>query len=216
MSRRLLGIALLLLMAYGVRSWMERAAPETPQPRLAGIPASAGDWRLLQDRELPADTMAVLHADAVLLRDYQLAEAEQVQLYVAYYRSQSAGERMHSPRNCLPGSGWEPVSSSFLPVDMGGGRQATVNRYLVQKGTRQMLVLYWYESRRRIVADEYAGRLYLLWDSLTRQDRDGAIIRVAVPLPKGQGEESATRLATHFIRRMAPGITGALFPAARS
>ncbi len=216
MKQRLIAIVCVLMLAYGVRIWLDRAKGPAVVPRLEQMPVEIGEWRTVRDRDLPAETLAVLRADGVLVRDYEVAPADRVQLYIAYYRTQRAGESMHSPRNCLPGAGWEPVSSSLMTADFGDGRQEKVNRYLVQRDGKRMLVLYWYESRKRIIADEYGGKLYLLWDSLRRQDRDGAIVRISVPISRSLSEDRAAQLATHFVRSVAPKVTSVLFPATGS
>ena len=39
-----------------------------------------------------------------------------VGLYIGYYGSQRQGDTMHSPLNCLPGAGWEPLSNTTIPI----------------------------------------------------------------------------------------------------
>jgi len=58
-----------------------------------------------------------------------------------YYDQQRQGNTVHSPKNCLPGSGWEPVAAGQADVatDLG---MVTVNRYLLQAESETALVLY--------------------------------------------------------------------------
>ena len=61
-----------------------------------------------------------------LLRTYAppgAAEADWFSLYVGYYKSQMQGKTIHSPKNCLPGAGWEALSSQTqtLEVDQALG-----------------------------------------------------------------------------------------------
>ena len=105
-------------------------------------------------------------------------------LYIGYYKSQREGESIHSPLNCLPGSGWLPMSSGrmAIPVQAAADSQSTgpsstieVNRYLVQKGGETMLVLYWYQSHGRVIASEYWGKIYMVLDAVRiNQNRRGA------------------------------------------
>lgn len=117
---------------------------------------------------------------------------------------------MHSPRNCLPGSGWEPVSASLINADVGGGRIEQLNRYLVEREDKRLLVVYWYQEHNRFIADEYRGKLYLMWDSIRRGTRDGALVRVSLPLDSGVDENEATNTIVQFIHSTAPEITKAL------
>lgn len=211
MTRRLCTIALILLAMGGVRLWFEHFNSEPLAPHLERLPRTIGNWQALRDVELSQDTRKILRAESVLVRDYELAPGSRVQIFVAYYRNQHAGESMHSPRNCLPGSGWEQLSNSSLAVDMGDGRRETVNRYLVEKQGNKMLVVYWYQNHNRIIANEYLGKLYLMWDSIRHQYRDGAIIRITVPAGNGLSEDQATEQVTQFIRSAAPQITKLIF-----
>jgi EpsI family protein len=211
MSRRLLTIALVLAAAYGVRVWLDHASAPAFAPHLQRLPRQIGNWSTVRDEYLSLDTLNVLKADDVLMRDYELVPGSRVQLFIAYYRNQRAGESMHSPRNCLPGSGWEQLSMTSLLVDLGNGRQETVSRYLVQKEGAQMLIVYWYQEHDRILADEYGEKLYLMWDSIRGEHRDGAIVRFSVPLRNGLGENQAASQITQFIRVSAAEITKGIF-----
>jgi EpsI family protein len=210
-TRRLLAIALVLTIAHGLRVWLDHADPAPPVPRLERLAQKIGNWQTVRDEQLSPEILGILRVDRVLVRDYEIAPGARVQLFIAYYREQHAGESMHSPRICLPGSGWEPVSISRLKADMGTGRREEVNRYLVSKDGRQMLVVYWYQGHERIVADEYAGKFRLMLDSMRRKRRDGAIVRVSLPVGGGLSESQATEQAAQFIQAAAPEITRTLF-----
>ena len=47
---------------------------------------------------------------------------EQVDAFVGYDASQRQGASIHSPMNCLPAAGWQPLSSSRLSIDAGRRR----------------------------------------------------------------------------------------------
>lgn len=214
MMRRLLTIALLLVATYCTRSWLDRDSVAVfSAPDLEHLPLRIGNWQTVRQGGLSQETLKILHADGVLLRDYKIAPGCRVQLFIAYYRTQHAGESMHSPRNCLPGSGWEPMSSSAVLVDMGNGRKHKINRYLVEKDGKRMLVMYWYQEHDRIVADEYSGKMYLMWDSIHHSQRDGALVRFSAPVRDGLSESQTAEQITQFIRLASPDITSTLFPA---
>src|SRR6185312_3812618 len=104
------------------------------------------------------------------------------------------GESMHSPKNCLPGAGWEPIQSDLVPLP-AAGPGVEVNRYVVEKEGDRDLVLYWYQAQGRIIAREYWGKLYLVWDAMRQGRRDGAIVRVLVPMGTHETVEAATQQA---------------------
>ena len=184
MNRRLMIPSAILLLSFGLRVWLG-ATPVTPvrQP-LADFPRQLGNWQMLRDDKIDSDTLAVLKTDIYLQRTYQSSGGPYAFIFIAYYPNQQAGENMHSPRNCLPGNGWEPVENDRLPLGTdSAGRPIQINRYVVQdsEGHRQ-LVLYWYQEQGRVIASEYWGKLYMIWDTIRSGRRDGAIVRISVPI----------------------------------
>ena len=207
MNRRLLVVSLILGCVFGVRLWLDRDTAAGLARPLSTLPTRIGAWHTVSDDPLSPPVRRVLHSDDLLARTYQVIPGAQVQLFIAYYRTQRSGERMHSPRNCLPGSGWEPISASLINADIGGGRIVQLNRYLVEREDKRLLVVYWYQEHNRFIADEYRGKFYLMWDSIRRGSRDGAIVRVSVPLVPGMDEDEATKMLLQFIHSASPDIT---------
>jgi EpsI family protein len=114
----------------------------------------------------------------------------EVELFVVYYSAQRSGDALHSPRNCLPGAGWEPVSSGFLEISnpTPAGSFFPANHYVIEKDGVRQDVLYWYQAHGREFASEYLGKIYLAWDGITRGRTDGALVRItAVHAPGNTG-----------------------------
>ena len=210
MNRRLLIVSVILGCVLSVRLWLDRNPTAVVKSDLSALPTHMGAWHSTSDDPLSLPVRRVLRADDLLARTYEVIPGTQVQLFIAYYRTQRSGERMHSPRNCLPGSGWEPISVSIVDADVGGKRIEQLNRYLVQMGDKRLLVVYWYQEHNRLIADEYRGKLYLMWDAIRRGRRDGALVRVSVPLVPGMDEDEATKSILQFIRVATPEITRVL------
>jgi EpsI family protein len=183
-------VAVLLLVAsFGIRraSGSENVPERDP---LASLPLSFAGW---QGRDLPAWDEQIVNevgADEYVNRRY-LRGAAVADLYVGYYRSQRQGDMIHSPQNCLPGAGWVPVSNERTTLD-AGGRRFEVNRYVIQKDLDRQIVLYWFQGRGRVVANEYMNRAYLVLDSLRLRRTDGALVRVMSPVLTHTDEAAAT------------------------
>jgi len=148
--------------------------------------------------------LKILGADEYVTRVYQKRSLPPVDLYVGYYRTQRAGDVIHSPLNCLPGAGWQPVESRRLRIATGSG-DIDVNRLVVENGDERQLVLYWYQGRGRVIAGEYAGRLYLAFDAMRLHRTDGALVRIMTPL--AAGERTADAAAAAFVRDLFPMLT---------
>ena len=194
--RRWLLLGLLLLATAGARARLAASPTVPPRQPLDGFPDRVGAWSLASQPAMSADVLEVLRADDYLLRIYSNPKGDNAQFFVAYYRTQHAGETMHSPKNCLPGSGWEPVRSDTVPLPAAGG--ALVNRYVVEREGDRALVLYWYQAQGRIIASEYWSKFYLIWDAMRDNRRDGAIVRVVVPLAPHETIAAATQEAFSF------------------
>jgi len=129
-------------------------------------------------------------------------------VYVGYYEEQTQGRTIHSPKNCLPGAGWEPLSSDTVTLATPAGG-VTVNRYLLQLHNQRALVLYWYQGRGRVAANEYLVKWQLLRDSALRRRSDDAVVRVMVPVVGGN-QEAAFALAAKVATRLVPALSNAL------
>ena len=201
--RHWLLLAIILLATFGVRSRLG-ASPTVPlQQPLQNFPASVGVWTLASQPRMTSDVLGVLKADDYLLRNYRNAQGQQANFFVAYYRTQHAGEAMHSPKNCLPGSGWEPILSDTVPLAAAGPGVA-INRYVVENSGDRQLVLYWYQAQNHIIASEYVTKAFLIWDSMRTGRRDGAIVRVVVPINPSESIDAATQRALSFANPSLP------------
>ena len=204
LSRRIVIPSAILLLSFGLRIWLG-ATPVTPaRQSLADFPTKLGDWTMLRSDVIDPGTLGILKPDDYLQRLYGNSHGKYASIFIAYYRSQQAGETMHSPKHCLPGSGWQPVENDQVLVGTDpGGRPIRVNRYVVEKGEERDVVLYWYQEHGRIIASEYWGKLYMIWDTIRSGRRDGAIVRVIVPM-YGKEETSALNAALDMVRTSTP------------
>lgn len=147
------------------------------------FPQVVDGWRGAQGALLDANTLSVLKATDYVLRRYQNPAGRNLWLFIGYWDSQRKGAQPHSPKNCLPGAGWEPVEASRVAIPLGGSfAPITVNRYLIQKDRDQQIVFYWYHSQGHAVAGELTARFELIKNSIVRHRTDGALIRVTSPV----------------------------------
>lgn len=139
-------------------------------------------------------------------------------VYVGYYQRQAAGKSIHSPRNCLPGVGWQTVESGKATVIVGGTLHI-VNRYILAHGQAQALVYYWYQGRGRVAHNEYTVKWDLLRDAVTWGRSEEALVRIVVPIRRAPGYSSAAwrdhidtaeRVAQAAAAEMMPRLEAAL------
>jgi EpsI family protein len=206
-------VALLMLAStWGLLLSLSQAEPLLPRKSFAEFPLTIGDrW---QGKELGIDQniLDVLKLNDYMMRAYipqeLIKDGENrkgltpVYLYVGYYQSQRTGATYHSPKNCLPGAGWQFMDSEQVPVMMPNGGAPIINKVLIQKGLEKQIILYWYQDRGRIIASEYSAKGFLVWDSMTKKRTDGSLVRISVPV--GKSDEQAFAEGFEFMRDIFP------------
>lgn len=171
-------LSLLALANGGIRS-MSHGKPIPLREGFELFPTTIAGWTGRDLPDMSERERRVLKADDSVSRVYQ-RDGLQFGLFIAYYRQQRSGDALHSPKNCLPGSGWEPVESVFVqvPGSAPGDAPFEANHYVVEKDGAQEEVLYWYQAGERRFASEYMGKIFLVWYGITKNRTDGALIRI--------------------------------------
>jgi EpsI family protein len=192
----------LMAQALLIHAAAETEHPPEP-PALSSFPGAFGNWKELREDPIDADVVNTLRADRLLSRTYGDQAGASAGLLVAWFQSQRAGmSQPHSPKVCLPASGWEPEATGDMTIATAAG-EIPVNRYVVANRSRRAVVLYWYETARRVTAGEWASKIWLVADALRDQRTDTALVRIVVESSAGQ-DEQATAVAAGFARGVYP------------
>lgn len=209
LGRAALALTILLLAQAAIFYGFSRGELAPVHRPLEQFPTRLGDWTMIQQGVMEKEIADVLQADDYVTRSYGYGR-KQANLFVAFFKSQRTGQAPHSPKNCLPGSGWIWTVSDQIPITMAGeNRTIEVNRYVVQKGEQKSLILYWYQSRDRVVASEYAAKVYVVTDALRHNRTDTALVRVEVPIIEGK-DQIATDTAVEFVKTFFKTLCGFL------
>jgi len=192
--RRLWVTAVILVGGSLVLRDLARSEPIVLRQPVRELPIEIARWT---GREVPLQEQVVKVAGVsdYTNRFYFEAGDAPIQLYVGYYASQKNGDRIHSPKNCLPGSGWDPVESRYAMIPIPGHHAIVVNEYVIQKDQDEQLVFYWYQGRGRVIANEYWAKFWMTMDAISRNRTDGALVRVITPMNDGEAK-ARTRLST--------------------
>ena len=194
-------IVTLFLLVQTVLLYSSIRTEVLPDSRpLSLLPQEINGWSMTQEGVIDAETQAVLKADDLLTRVYaDPSHRVGASLFVAAFRSQRNGKAPHSPKNCLPGNGWTPLQSGEYSVDIGAAQPIVVNRYVIVHGDAREMVMYWYQSRDRVVASEYKAKFWVVADAMRLNRTDTALVRVIVPVTD-RDEEGATKIGADFVR----------------
>ncbi|MGH9408509.1 MAG: exosortase C-terminal domain/associated protein EpsI [Vicinamibacterales bacterium] len=209
MNTRFAIVAALLLSAAVAIGRTSEIEVVPPRSSFATFPTQISAWSGQPSEPFAPDVMKQLAVDDYVNRVYLSSTRPSLGLYIGYYRTQRQGDTMHSPLNCLPGAGWQPVSKTYRAIDVAPGRTIEVNDLVIQKDLDRQVVIYWYQSHGRVVASEYLGRAYMALDAVRLNRTDGAMVRVVVPIDDraANGEQNATRAALDFSRAMFPSLS---------
>jgi EpsI family protein len=202
------GILVPLFLAAQVLAIHVLASGEHPPPPPAPerLPLAFGPWKIFRGDPIDPEVAAELRADRLVSQTYIETSAKAfASLLVAWFQTQQGGARQpHSPKVCLPSGGWTPRIVDEVTVDTSAG-PITVNRYVVDKDTQSAVVLYWYQTPRRVIAGEWAAKFWLMADALKDKRTDTALVRVTTWPTRG-GDQAATAVATEFARSLYPKL----------
>lgn len=201
-------LVVLLLAATGLYLQARQGKEVVPPaPEAASFPSQVGSWTG-QDQAIPPEILRVLGPGDFLSRTYtnSAAGVPYVDFFIGYFPSQSTGDTIHSPKNCLPGSGWTPMETGYLQIPLAGRPPLQVNRYIIAQSSARDLVLYWYQAHGRTTPSEYWARLYLVADAIRVNRTDGALVRIITPIAPGETISSAQNRAVGFAQQVVPAI----------
>jgi len=171
------------------------------------FPEQLGEWTGA-DVPIDKEALQVLGPGDFLLRMYRhrTEPAPPIDLFIAYFPTQKAGDTIHSPKNCLPGAGWAPIEASRVEIASPGHPPFPANRYVIAKGESRELVLYWYWAHDRGVASEYWAKYYLITDSMKMNRSDGSLVRLTTPLYPGERIDAAQQRLRPLVDDIVPQL----------
>jgi EpsI family protein len=195
--------AALLLGALAVLQFRSTGEAVPIRKSFDTFPSRIATWQERQSNNLDLEVVNLLKVNDYVMRRYSNLDGRTLWLYIGYWSTQRKGAQIHSPRNCLPGGGWEPIEASRLVVPLPGGHAPIeVNRYLIQKDRDQQVVLYWYQSQGKAVAGELDAKIEMVRSAITRNRTDGALVRVSAPVSGGVAE--TTDVLVRYVQALYP------------
>jgi len=203
-----IGILIAVLLVGGVFiNWFEQRGEAVVERKpLSELSAQLGDWRQKGNEiRFDATTETVLRTSDYTMREYVLPNNRLANLYVGYYASQRTGATYHSPQNCLPGAGWVMKQPELVEIITANGKTFSANKFIIENGVYNEVLIYWYQGRGRFAASEYTDKVNTVWDSILRRRSDGAMVRVMTGV--GNSETEATRAAIDIAAQTADELS---------
>jgi EpsI family protein len=175
------------------------------KPDFGKFPVHIGPWDRIREDPVDAATAAQLGADRWVSSTYmQQPSGQTANLFVAWFESQRDGANQpHSPQVCLPASGWMLSTNGTIDISTRTGT-ITVNRYLIVKDNERAVVLYWYQTPRRVIAGEWAAKFWLIADAIRTRRTDTSLVRVISWVGGDSDVPAVTEAASQFSKRLYP------------
>jgi len=214
MSKSVVALAFLALNFY-IYNWFASVEVVPPRESFASFPLQLGNWTCPRREQMDEATLKNLGASDYLICDYQRRDPPGlVDVYVGYHAMQVRQEEgvetentIHTPKHCLPGSGWDIIGQEKVLLDLRGmpERPAQVNRLVIAKGEARQLVFYWYQTQGRVIADDWKKIILLTWDRARRHRTDGSLVRFSTPILRGdagRAERELLDVASQLVPRL--------------
>ena len=181
------------------------------------FPDQLGDWSCLEREYMDDSIVRNLGVTDYLICNYARPSPPGfANVYVGYHASQvreeGGGARensIHPPVHCLPGSGWDIIQNETVHLEMPGlpNGRGTAKRLIIARGKLRQLVYYWYQSRGRMISQDWEKVVYVGWDRAVRKRTDGSLVRITVPIVRDDVDtaDSTFRDLTREVVALLPG-----------
>jgi len=195
-------LIVILLIAAGIFSYGLRYLEVQPdrQADFSQIPMQAAGWQA-EEIFFSESAYEILKATLSTMRAYRSQEQLAPVLFIGYFKDQKYGSQIHSPRHCLPGSGWGILTHRRTTLSLGAQR-LPINYLIIGDRNNRQLMYYWFETRTGKITSEFALKFNLFLNALLLKPTDAAFIRLTINLPAGhaprEGEEILQRFLSEF------------------
>lgn len=208
-TRRVMILSVILMAAtFWLHFGLSYGQPVRIHRSLHELPHTLGEWSG-SDLPLSRQLANVLGVDTYINRIYRRNDRI-LDLYIGYYETQRQGDTIHSPKNCLPGAGWNIIGADQVRIPLASQASGPlINRYIVQHGMERQMVFYWYQCRGRVITNDYLSRIYLVIDAVSKRRTDGSIIRISLPITDEteEAEAEALRQGLNFTQQIFPELS---------
>ncbi len=186
---RFIRFYLLLILTWACIHLTPRTAVPVVRP-LDQFPTVYREWRMVSQERFSEIILSVLKPTDYLSRSYEGSRVSRVGLYIGYHDGGKESGEIHSPKNCLPGSGWQQISAERMHLGTPPSKISLI-KAVYQKGENRELFLYWFQVQDKTLSDEYSLKLAGITNSVIHGRKDAAFIRISVPFEVDEHEAAA-------------------------
>jgi EpsI family protein len=193
-----------LFIAFGTYLALHSDAAVPMNRSFSEFPTSHNGWKMVGESFMSDEIQRVLKASDYVSRQYAGPNGETVSLYIGYHNGGKESGAIHSPKHCLPGSGWFELSSDEQRINIAG-KDVNAVKAVYQKGSEKQLFLYWFQVRNKTVAKETSLKLQEILNSALHGRKESTFVRIAVPF-NNEGVRAAAS-GEKFVKDFYPVIS---------
>ncbi|MCK5097875.1 MAG: EpsI family protein [Desulfobacteraceae bacterium] len=201
--KRTITIIVIMLLTATLLSFLSNPEIIRPNKSFDSFPLKFGKWQGVKSK-LDKEIYNSLGVDDYFFANYRSTQGEIVNLYIGFYQTQKEGDLIHSPKNCMPALGWNIIDTSIEKVNLTNTDTQNFAKLLLQKGSEKQIVLYWFQSRGRIISSGYMQKIWLVIDSITKHRTDGSFVRLISMVT--DNEEESLELLIEFAKNIYPSL----------
>lgn len=166
----------LILISFIFTSVIRYYRPSSPELKpFESFPMQVGEWSG-EKEEIAPEVIALLNPQEIISATYTNPDGQQVHLLFDFFSADGAFGGPHSPRNCLPGSGWTIEEVVEVPLKTES-RNIPAGRFQLRYDDSRMVMDFWYITHYGETSNDYVFKLYELLSALTFKSRDVAFVR---------------------------------------
>ncbi|OWQ93597.1 EpsI family protein [Roseateles aquatilis] len=211
------GVAL-MLVAVGA-AWLAtprlQAMQGAPSSLEATVPASFGDWRMIQDARTQVDvsqgveTVQEQPYDQTVMRTYVNGKGEQIMLALAWGERQRQDVKVHRPEVCYPAQGYsirKAADGPAIPTSARAQPVPSVELLTEARGGGYEAVRYWIRIGDMYGGDGMAARWYILNEGFRGRIPDGMLVRASQRLAQPGAEAQSQALMASFLSELVAAV----------
>ncbi|KPL04941.1 MAG: hypothetical protein AMK75_00145 [Planctomycetes bacterium SM23_65] len=189
-----------------VHEGMDEAVPLSKP--LATIPLELGDWQGMESK-MDSKAQLKIGAEEIFHRIYYRGE-ESLRLYIAYFGG-IRGMAPHSPTVCMPGAGFELISSDTISLKVPGfGEEPLrVHKDLFERNFEKVVVVWWEYIHGENVASRMVQRIKWALPACLGGKR-GSVLQVQLSLQFTDSMEESMRRVADFMNQLGPFVRAVL------
>jgi len=201
-------LTVVLCLLFAVSGWALKQIPSsTNLPHRASFehfPMKIGDW--LGKREYISDKIlkSLWADDYVTARYFKPGSYNMIYLLIPFYNYQATNHTAHAPQACILGGGFSLVRSKAHTIRVSPDRDIKIMTMTLEKGDTRLLGSYFFLQKGRVITSPWMNKFYLIWDGITKQRTDGALVRAEMTVAPEQSMDEAYDELEAFIVKLWP------------